>query len=75
MKNDKIYMEKEKSPQNENHAKLTLYEFAVMVKEMRFNQRRYFRTRKPATLETCKELEAKVDAVVAKITDTQLKLF
>lgn len=68
-------MEEEKTPQNENSEKITLKEFAELIKEMRFNQRRYFRLRKPDILETCKKLEKQVDDIVSELTDTQMKLF
>lgn len=68
-------MEKEKSSQIENSKEITIKEFAELVKQMRYNQRRYFAQRRPEILETCKKLEKEVDAIVAKITDTQMKLF
>lgn len=68
-------MEEEKTPQNENSGKITIKEFALLVKQMRYNQRRYFRLRKPDILETCKKLEKQVDDIVSELTDTQMKLF
>jgi hypothetical protein len=68
-------MEKEKAPQIENPDKITLEEFAELVKQMRHNQRRYFEQRRPEILETCKRLEHEVDAIVAKLTDKQMYLF
>lgn len=68
-------MEEEKTPQNENSEKITIKEFAELVKQMRYNQRRYFRLRKPDILETCKKLEKQVDDIVSELTDTQMKLF
>lgn len=68
-------MEKEKSPQIENPAEITFEMFVELVKQMRHNQRRYFAQRRPEILETCKQLEQEVDAIVAKLTDTQLKLW
>jgi hypothetical protein len=38
-------------------------------------ERRYFAQRRPEILETCKRLESEVDAIVAKITDKQMRLF
>lgn len=64
-----------KYPVGENGEKLTLLEFASMVRQMRFNQRRYFKTRKPETLETCKKLEKQIDELVEIMFDTQLNLF
>lgn len=49
--------------------------FIELTKQLRHNQRRYFSQRRPEILETCKKLEKEVDAIVAKITDTQMKLF
>ena len=72
---DKIYMEEEKTPQIENPGKITLEEFAELIRQMRHNQRRYFAQRRPEILETCKRLEGEVDAIVAKITDKQMRLF
>lgn len=68
-------MEKEKAPKIENPDKITLEEFAKLVKQMRHNQRRYFAQRRPEILETCKRLEHEVDAIVAKLTDKQMTLF
>lgn len=45
------------------------------VKQMRHNQRRYQRTGKPEILATLEPLEKEVDGIVAKLTDTQLKLW
>lgn len=72
---DKIYMEEEKTPQIENPGKITLEEFAELIRQMRHNQRRYFAQRIPEILETCKRLEGEVDAVIAKMFDKQLKMF
>lgn len=68
-------MEAEKAPQIENMGKITLEEFAELVRQMRHNQRRYFAQRRPEILETCKRLECEVDAIVAKLTDRQMCLF
>lgn len=68
-------MEEEKAPQIENPEKITLEEFAELVKQMRHNQRRYFAQRRPEILATCKKLESEVDAVIAKIFDKQLRIF
>ena len=68
-------METEKALQIENPDKITLEEFAELVKQMRHNQRRYFAQRRPEILVTCKRLEHEVDAIVAKLTDKQLCLF
>lgn len=68
-------MEEEKAQQIENPGKITLEEFAELVKQMRHNQRRYFAQRRPEILATCKKLESEVDAVIAKIFDKQLRIF
>lgn len=64
-----------KSPQIENPAKITLEELAYMVKQMRHNQRRCQRNPTPEKLATLERWERDVDAVVAVLTDTQMKLF
>ena len=68
-------MEEEKAPQIKNPEKITLEEFAELVKQMRHNQRRYFAQRRPEILATCKKLESEVDAVIAKLFDKQLRIF
>lgn len=68
-------MKEEKAPQIENSGKITLEEFAELVKQMRHNQRRYFAQRRPEILETCKKLESEVDAVIEKMFDKQLRIF
>ena len=68
-------MEEEKTTQIENPGKITLEEFAELIRQMRHNQRRYFDQRRPEILETCKRLEGEVDAVIAKMFDKQLKMF
>lgn len=70
-----MYAEEEKAPQIENPREIMLEEFAELVRQMRHNQRRYFAQRRPEILETCKRLEHEVDAIVAKLTDKQMKLF
>lgn len=68
-------MKEENAPQIENPEKITLEEFAELVKQMRHNQRRYFAQRRPEILATCKKLESEVDAVIAKLFDKQLRIF
>lgn len=68
-------MEEEKTTQIENPGKITLEEFAELIRQMRHNQRRYFAQRRPEILAICKKLESEVDAIVAKITDKQMRLF
>lgn len=64
-----------KAPQIENPEKITVREFAEMVKQMRHNQRRCQRNPTPEKLATLEIWERRVDAVVAVVTDTQLKLW
>lgn len=64
-----------KAPQIEIPKKLTVREFAEMVKQMRHNQRRCQRNPTPEKLATLESWERRVDAVVAVVTDTQLKLW
>ena len=69
-------MTDEQTPaKNENSDKITLDSFVELVKQMRHNQRRYARTHKPEILATLEPLEKEVDAIVAKLTDTQLQLW
>lgn len=70
-----MHMETEKAPQTKNPAEITLIELAELVKQMRLNQRRYFRFRKPEILETCKAQEKQVDEIVAKLTEKKVSLF
>lgn len=72
---DKIIHGRRKTPQIENPGKITLEEFAELIRQMRHNQRRYFAQRRPEILATCKKLESEVDAVIAKMFDKQLKMF
>lgn len=64
-----------KAPQIENPEKITVREFAEMVKQMRHNQRRCQRNPTPEKLATLESWERRVDAVVAVVTNTQLKLW
>ena len=64
-----------KAPQIENPEKITVREFAEMVKQMRHKQRRCQRNPTPEKLATLESWERRVDAVVAVVTDTQLKLW
>lgn len=71
-----IYMADEtKAPQIENPEKITAKDLAEMIKQMRNNQRRCQRNPTPEKLATLESWERKVDAVVAVLTDTQMKLF
>lgn len=64
-----------KAPQIENPEKITAKDLAEMVKQMRHNQRRCQRNPTPEKLATLERWEKEVDAVVAVLTDTQMKLF
>ena len=64
-----------KAPQIENPEKITAKDLAEMVKQMRHNQRRCQRNPTPEKLATLESWERKVDAIVAKITDKQMRLF
>ena len=64
-----------KGTQSENPEQITVREFAEMVKQMRHNQRRCQRNPTPEKLATLESWERRVDAVVAVVTDTQLKLW
>ena len=64
-----------KAPQIENPEKITAKDLAEMVKQIRHNQRRCQRNPTPEKLATLESWERKVDAVVAVLTDTQMKFF
>lgn len=59
----------------ENPEKITAKDLAEMVKQMRHNQRRCQRNPTPEKLATLESWERRVDAVIAVLTDTQMKLF
>ena len=50
-------------------------ELATLVKQMRESQKAYFRERSPQWLSTAKELERRVDKMLADILDDQQQLF
>lgn len=54
---------------------VTYTDFIKAIKQMRHSQRRYKRNPTPEKLATLESWERKVDAVVAVLTDTQMKLF
>lgn len=62
-------------PQKGNPAEITAKELAQLVKQMRHNQRRYYRNPTPEKRETLERWEKAVDAIVATLTDTQLNLW
>lgn len=55
--------------------KITLEEFAEEVRQMRYQQRRYFAYRMPEVLARSKELERRVDRIVDEILNNQPQLF
>lgn len=55
--------------------KITLEKFAEEVRQMRYQQRRYFAYRRPEVLERSKELERRVDRIVDEILNNQPQLF
>lgn len=65
----------DKAPQIEYPEIITAKELAEMVKQMRHNQRRCQRNPTTEKLATLERWEKEVDAVVAVLTDTQMKLF
>ena len=54
---------------------VTYTDFINAIKQMRHSQRRYKRNPTPEKLATLESWERKVDAIVAKITDKQMRLF
>lgn len=54
---------------------VTYTDFINAIKQMRHSQRRYKRNPTPEKLATLENWERKIDAVVAVLTDTQMKLF
>ena len=57
------------------HEMVTYTDFINAIKQMRHSQRRYKRNPTPEKLATLESWERKVDAVIAVLTDTQMKLF
>lgn len=54
---------------------LTLEQFISIVKQMRFNQRRFKRTQKPETLKTLEPLEQQIDEIITLYFERQQKIF
>lgn len=54
---------------------LTLKDFIILVKEMRFNQRRFRKSSKEVIKETLEPIETEVDDLIARYLDRQTKLF
>lgn len=68
-------MEKETNGNTAGSEKITLEKFAEEVRQMRYQQRRYFAYRRPEVLERSKELERRVDRIVDEILNNQPQLF
>lgn len=68
-------MEEKTNGNTAGSEKITLEEFAEEVRQMRYQQRRYFAYRRPEVLERSKELERRVDRIVDKILNDQPQLF
>lgn len=63
------------TPEIEDYTRITVKEFALIVQQMRHNQKRCSRNPTPEKLATLEMWENKVDAIVAHLTDTQLTLW
>lgn len=72
---DKEYNQMGKVDVSQIPDEITLDYLADLVKKMRHQQRRYFATRNKDVLAESKRLEAFVDAVIAKLYNTQMSLF
>lgn len=59
----------------EDIEKLTLDDLFSLLKQMRFNQRRYNRTKKPEIFNTLEPLENEVDRLIVLYYERQQKLF
>lgn len=68
-------MEKETNGNTADSEKMTLEKFAEEVRQMRYQQRRYFAYRRPEVLERSKELERRVDKMVEEILNINPQLF
>ena len=71
-------METPKCPQIEDTAKITIQSFidyVAFVHTLRFHQRRYFKFRKPETLELCKQMEKELDALNDRLLNPTPRLF
>ena len=66
--------ERKKPPQIKNRDKITLEEFADLVRQMRHNQKRVQSGRTEAR-DLCEMLEGEVDNILDTFYDRQLSLF
>ena len=68
-------MEEKTNGNTAGFEKITLEEFAEEVRQMRYQQRRYFAYRRPEVLERSKELERRVDRIVDEVLNNESQLF
>lgn len=68
-------MEEKTNGNTTDSEKITLEKFAEEVRQMRYQQRRYFAYRRPEVLEWSKELERQVDKMVEEILNINPQLF
>ena len=71
-------MEELKCPQIEDLQKITpelFREYVTFVRNMRHNQKRYFKFRDPVVLELSKRMEMELDKLNDKLLDDTPKLF
>lgn len=71
-------MEAKKCPTIEFFDEITVQSFmdyVSFVADLRLQQRRYFKFRKPETLETCKRMETELDALNEKLLNPTRTLF
>ena len=68
-------MEEKTNGNTADSEKITLEKFAEEVRQMRYQQRRYFAYRRPEVLERSKELEGRVDRIVDEILNNHPQLF
>lgn len=64
---NKMYAKEEKAPKNENKWDITLGAKAELVKQARRNKIRFFVQHSKKVLDTCNELENKIDAIIEKM--------
>lgn len=68
-------MEEKTNGNTADSEKITLEKFVEEVRQMRYQQRRYFAYRRQEVLERSKELERRVDKMVEEILSENLQLF
>lgn len=75
---NKMYQDDAKCPEIENLEEITpeqAMQYVRFVSHVRHTQRRYFSFRRSDILDESKRLEKELDALNAKLLDTNLKLF